>query len=238
MEAIMNPVETLKKAGIKQVILSGVIGAAIGMIISFLVICTLVEISLSYFEAVLFGFILVLLGGFILARTMCAPEQPEKLYRIILGSFAVLVILSGLFCFALQEDWHKKMTIHQKVPIYFLLGTTFSFSIIFGMGDIVNICGTRCVGEDEVPVFHTNAQIYLVVIAAVVMGAAEGLIFGLLDAEDDVYLHDQFEKTRHLCIPLGGITGCIVGVLNQMFRHVQGDDSYHKVNQDDGRNDL
>merc|ERR1712195_369677 len=220
MEAIMNPVETLKKAGIKQVILSGVIGAAIGMIISFLVICTLVEISLSYFEAVLFGFILVLLGGF------------------ILGSFAVLVILSGLFCFALQEDWHKKMTIHQKVPIYFLLGTTFSFSIIFGMGDIVNICGTRCVGEDEVPVFHTNAQIYLVVIAAVVMGAAEGLIFGLLDAEDDVYLHDQFEKTRHLCIPLGGITGCIVGVLNQMFRHVQGDDSYHKVNQDDGRNDL
>merc|ERR1719253_135790 len=234
MEALRDPIGALKGAGFKEIILSMIIGGVLGMIISFLVICTLVEISLSYFEAVLFGFILVLLGGFILARTLCAPEQPERLYRIILGSFAVLVIISGLFCFALQENWHTKMSVHEKVPIYFLLGTSFSFSIIFGMGDIVNICGTKCVGEDEVPVFHINAQIYLVVIAAVIMGAAEGLIFGLLDAEDDVYLHDQFEKTRHLCIPLGGITGCIVGILNQMFRHVQGDDSYHKVNQDDG----
>merc|ERR1712146_410600 len=220
-------------------LLSGLLGAVVGMVISFLVICTLVEISLSYFEAVLFGFILVLLGGFILARTMCGPEQPERLYRIILGGVSVLVIISGLCCFALQEDWHKNMSVHQKVPIYFLLGTTLSFSVIFGMGDIVNICGTRCVGEDEVPVFHTHAQIYLVVIAAVIMGAVEGLIFGLLDAEDDVYLHNQFEQTRHLCIPIGGVTGAIVGVLNQMFRHVNNDeDQYRPVRTDDGRSDL
>eukprot|EP00656_Telonema_subtile_P051713 TRINITY_DN7028_c0_g1_i2.p1 TRINITY_DN7028_c0_g1~~TRINITY_DN7028_c0_g1_i2.p1 ORF type:complete len:209 (-),score=35.99 TRINITY_DN7028_c0_g1_i2:149-775(-) len=208
------------------------------MIISFLVICTLVEISMSYFEAVLFGFILVLLGGFILVRTMCSPEQPEQLYRIILGGVSILVILSGLFCFALQDNWHKKMTVHQKVPVYFLLGTTLSFSIIFGMGDIVNICGTRCVGDDEVPVFHTHAQIYLVVVAAVMMGAVEGLIFGLLDAEDDKYLHNQFEETRHLCVPIGGVAGTIVGILNQMFRHVGHDDSYGPVSQDDGRSDL
>eukprot|EP00658_Telonema_sp_P-2_P037913 TRINITY_DN2724_c0_g1_i4.p2 TRINITY_DN2724_c0_g1~~TRINITY_DN2724_c0_g1_i4.p2 ORF type:complete len:170 (+),score=36.74 TRINITY_DN2724_c0_g1_i4:209-718(+) len=169
---------------------------------------------------------------------MCSPEQPERLYRIILGTTSVMVILSGLFCFALQEDWHKSMSVHQKVPIYFLLGTTLSFSIIFGMGDIVNICGTRCTGEDETPVFHTHAQIYLVVVAAVLMGAVEGLIFGLLDAEDDVYLHNQFERTRRLCIPIGGVTGAVVGVLNQMFRHVQTDDDYGPVSQDDGRSDL
>ena len=33
------------------------------------------------------------------------------------------------------------------------------------------------------PIFHSNAQIYLVVVAAVAMGAVEGLIFGMLDAE-------------------------------------------------------
>merc|ERR1711934_865340 len=230
--------ELCKRAGFKELIIAAFIGSLVGMLIAFLVICTLVEISLSYFEAVLFGCILVLLGGFILARTMCATDQPERLYRIILGGFAVLVVLSGLCCFALQEDWHKNMTVHQKIPIYFLLGTTLSFSIIFGMGDIVNICGTRCTGEDDVPIFHSNAQIYLVVIAAVVMGAAEGLIFGCLDAEDDMYLHDQFLKTRQTCVPLGGVTGAVVGILNQMFRHAGSNDTYHKVSQHDSANDL
>jgi len=238
MEALTDPVGTLKQAGCKEIFLSMIIGAILGMVIAFLVICTLVEISLSYFEAVLFGCILVLLGGFILVRTLCASDQPERFYRIILGGFAVLVVISGLCCFALQENWHKQLTPHQKIPIYFLLGTTLSFSIIFGMGDIVNICGTRCTGEDDMPIFHTNAQIYLVVIAAVIMGAVEGLIFGYLDAEDDLYLHDQFLKTRQTCVPLGGITGAVVGLLNQMFRHAPVTDTYQKVSQQDSANDL
>jgi len=239
MEALSDPIGALRTAGCKAVTLAAFIGSVLGMVIAFLVICTLVEISLSYFEAVLFGIILIMLGGFILARTLCSSEAlNERLYRIILGGFAVLVVISGLCCFALQENWHKSLSTHQKIPIYFLLGTTLSFSIIFGMGDIVNICGTRCTGEDDVPIFHTNAQIYLVVIAAVVMGAVEGLIFGCLDAEDDVYLHDQFQKTREACVPLGGVTGAIVGILNQMFRHGGTPDSYHKVSQHDASEHL
>lgn len=231
-QALQDPCGTLKAAGFKEVFLSMVVGAGLGMVIAFLVICTLVEISLSYFEAMLFGCILIMLGGFILARTVCAAEEaPERFYRIVLGSFAVLVILSGMCCFALQENWHKSLSVHEKVPIYFLLGTTLSFSIIFGMGDIVNICGTRCTGEEDMPIFHSNAQIYLVVLAAVGMGAAEGLVFGMLDAEDDVYLHDQFLRTRHYCVPLGGSIGALVGILNQMFRYAETPDSYHKVSQ-------
>merc|ERR1712139_463303 len=120
MEALRDPVDALKAAGCKEVVLSMLIGGVLGMIIAFLVICTLVEISLSYFEAVLFGFILVLLGGFILARTLCTTDQPERFYRIILGSFAVLVVISGLCCFALQENWHKQLSVKEKIPIYFL----------------------------------------------------------------------------------------------------------------------
>ena len=69
------------------------------------------------------------------------------------------------------------------------------------------------------------------VIAAVGMGAVEGLIFGMLDAEDDIYLQDQFLRTRRACVPLGGCTGALVGVLNQMFRYAETPDSYHKVSQ-------
>ena len=63
------------------------------------------------------------------------------------------------------------------------------------------------------------------------MGAVEGLIFGMLDAEDDIYLQDQFLRTRRACVPLGGCTGALVGVLNQMFRYAETPDSYHKVSQ-------
>ena len=52
MEAFSDPIGTLKLAGCKEILLSMIIGGVLGMIIAFLVICTLVEISLSYFEAV------------------------------------------------------------------------------------------------------------------------------------------------------------------------------------------
>ena len=72
----------------------------------------------------------------------------------------------------------------------------------------------------------------------------------MLDAEDDIYLHDQFlrpascsstptsctcdpiappVRTRQACVPLGGVTGALVGVLNQMFRYGETHESYHKV---------
>ena len=35
-----------------------------------------------------------------------------------------------------------------QVPIYFLLGTTLSFSVIFGFGEIVNMCVAYCISDE------------------------------------------------------------------------------------------
>ena len=80
------------------------------------------------------------------------------------------------------------LSLASQVPIYFLLGTTLSFSVIFGFGEIVNICAGSCM-QDEVilqpllhiadhllhvqsaPVLNSPKQILLLVVLASVMGA-------------------------------------------------------------------
>jgi len=71
----------------------------------------------------------------------------------------------------------------QKVPIYFLLGTTLSFAFIFGFGEIVNWVVQACTGEGAKPIFNSSKQIIMLVVIASTMGAIEGIVFGTLDAE-------------------------------------------------------
>merc|ERR1711934_276207 len=209
-----------KSAGPVATVISTVVGGLLGMLVSFMVICSLVEISLSFFEAVMFGCVLLFVGLFMIWRAMDSGDvQPPVFFRAIMGGFGGLVALSGGCCFMLQEGWHHGMSAHSKIPIYFMLGTTLSFSVIFGFGEIVNICVGSCMEEQASPVLNSPKQILLLVFLASVMGAVEGIIFGTLDAEDDIYLRGNFEKTIHYCMPLGGSVGLAMGILNESLRH-------------------
>jgi len=209
-----------KTAGPVAVGISTVIGALLGMLVSFMVICSLIEISLSFFEAVMFGIVLAFVGGFMIWRAAAmAEDQPRTVFRIMMGAFGVAVCIAGMFCFGLQEGWQKSMTPGEKVPIYFLLGTTLSFSVIFGFGEIVNMCVAHFASDEARPVFNSSKQILTLVILASIMGAIEGLVFGTLDAEDDTYLRDQFQETNQVCIPIGGVIGAILGLLNESMRY-------------------
>merc|ERR1712072_607784 len=126
-----------------------------------------------------------------------------------MGIFGVAVVVAGLCCFGLQEGWGTSMTPSAKVPIYFLLGTTLSFSVIFGFGEIVNMCVANFVSDETRPVFNSSKQIILLVVLASFMGAVEGLVFGSLDAEDDKQLNDQFQQTNNVCIPIGAVVGAL-----------------------------
>jgi len=99
------------------------------------------------------------------------------------------------------------------------LGTTLSFAFIFGFGEIVNWCVQSCSGEDGKLVFSSSKSVILLVITATLMGAFEGLVFGSLDAEDDVYLRSQFQETNSDCIPVGAALGALCGLINESIRH-------------------
>jgi len=204
------------------------------MIVAFMVICSLVEVSISFFEAVLFGFVLLFVGAFMIWRAVATGEaQPPVFFRIIMGGFGAIVGVSGLCCFMLQEGWRDGMSPHAKVPIYFLLGTTLSFSVIFGFGEIVNICAGSCMQDESAPVLNSPKQILLLVVLASVMGAVEGIIFGTLDAEDDVYLRDNFQKTNGDCIPIGASVGFFMGLINESLRHQPSSDGDPQKNRTD-----
>merc|ERR1711977_203492 len=168
----------------------------------------------------MFGIVLVFVGCFMVWRAVSMEEdQPQAVFRCIMGGFGIAVAISGLFCFGLQEGWGTSMSPGAKVPIYFLLGTTLSFSVIFGFGEIVNMAVAYCLQDESKPVFNSSRQIMLLVVMASVMGAIEGLVFGMLDAEDDTQLRGKFQETNRVCIPMGGVMGALLGLVNESLRH-------------------
>eukprot|EP00658_Telonema_sp_P-2_P052524 TRINITY_DN40756_c0_g1_i1.p2 TRINITY_DN40756_c0_g1~~TRINITY_DN40756_c0_g1_i1.p2 ORF type:complete len:141 (-),score=39.09 TRINITY_DN40756_c0_g1_i1:42-422(-) len=75
-----------KAAGLFQVGCSTVVGGLVGMTVAFVVICALVEISISSLEAGMFGAALLAMGAFMMWRSMASAEiQPPALYRAIVG---------------------------------------------------------------------------------------------------------------------------------------------------------
>merc|ERR1712196_26795 len=103
-----------KSAGPLGTLISGIVGGVCGIVVAFMVICSLVEISLSFFEAVMFGCVLIFVGAFMIWRSLDSGDvQPPVFFRAIMyitsfglcvdrhcrGGFGGLVALSGGCCF-------------------------------------------------------------------------------------------------------------------------------------------
>ncbi|CAE8627834.1 unnamed protein product [Polarella glacialis] len=110
--------------------ISGFVGVLLGIIISLIVNCTLVEISISSFFSLYFGFLFVVVGGIILWRIFSqdsADSKESQAKRRPLAAFALIIILSGLICFTLEQHWYRSRSPLMKVPLYTILGTAVAF---------------------------------------------------------------------------------------------------------------
>lgn len=193
-----------------------VVGAILGVIVSFTVNCTLVEISINAFFAVYFGILFILIASLILWRVWTG-DHPKP---CLLLSFASLVMLSGFLCFVLEKNWFISMSPHMKVPMYALLGVAVTFALLFSIIDLINYCCGQCQSEYSKPLVETEAQVYLVVVTAVSMGFVFGLVFGMLDVEDEALSHLRVALMREesICYPIGAVVGGIAAALNQYMR--------------------
>eukprot|EP00435_Cladocopium_sp_Y103_P007895 s5799_g2.t1 len=121
--------------------ISGFVGVLLGIIISLIVNCTLVEISISSFFSLYFGFLFIVVGGIIIWRIFSqdvAYNKESVGKRQMLVVFGLLIILSGLICFTLEQHWYKGMSPMMKVPVYTILGTSVAFALTFSVVDLVN----------------------------------------------------------------------------------------------------
>jgi hypothetical protein len=184
------------------------VSAAAGVLISFLVNATLAEISINPFFSIVrgkqyFGLLFTGVGCAILWKTKKQPEIEETRRQIMIG-FGSLVVLAGVLCLVLEKYWFTELSPAFKVPLYAVVGVAVCFALSVAFVDTVNLCaGLICTNADAV--VENHKQVYIVIATSVVMGLAFGLIFGLMDVEDeaDFRLKQALMEEESYCYSIG-----------------------------------
>lgn len=225
---------------------SACVGVGLGIIASLIVNCTLVEISMSSFFSFYFGLLFITVGSVILWRisvTAAAAAASPSLPGVVLDDsevlpqqqqlprrkqqlqfFACLIILSGILCFVLKKNWFVNLHAFFKVPLYAVLGISVAFALTFSLVDMVNyLLGFFFQNTVAKPLVESREQVTLVLTVALLMGGVFGLIFGLMDVEDEVQYHVRLALLREqrLCYPIGALLGGFAGTGNELLRHAE-----------------
>jgi hypothetical protein len=58
--------------------------------------------------------------------------------------FAILILVSGALCFVLQRHFVTALSAGAKVPLYTILGMSFTFVFLFVIVDLLNYCDCKC----------------------------------------------------------------------------------------------
>ncbi|KAF4674545.1 hypothetical protein FOL47_009071 [Perkinsus chesapeaki] len=221
---------------------AAVIGAVLGIIISLVVNCTLVEISMSAFFALYFGLLFISVGCVILwristqAQMVSTPEESARKKQLQL--FASLIVVSGFLCFILEKNWFVGMSPVLKIPLYSVLGVSVSFALTFSVVDMINyLLGFLQVVVAR-PLVESTSQVYLVLFIALIMGGTFGFIFGVMDVEDEVQYQVRLALLReeHYCYPIGALLGGIGGFGNEYLR--QQSDEYTALQNTEFDDDI
>jgi len=203
---------------IAKCLLSAFIAALFGVVVAEVVANSLVEISITPVFSVVFGAAFVLLGVSLVYRAFTSLNESSK--RGFMIFFALLVFASGLFSFLLQKEW-VHMESKPKSIMYAVVGLSLAFSLSFSFTEFINmgLCDKCCSTDFENnPIISTKSQIILIFVGTTLMGALHGLMFGLIDVENDDERHDKFTENLLWSLPLGATVGAVIGFLNQWIR--------------------
>jgi len=207
---------TGKRVG--KVILSAFLSGLFGVLIAEVVANSLVEISITPVFSIVFGSAFFILGAAIVYRVFSSLTENDK--RTIMIIFALLVFASSAFSFLLEKDW-VSLSPMAKVPMYAVVGLSLAFALTFSFTEFINmgLCDRCCKTDFENnPVIGSKKQIFLIFAGAIVMGGTLGVMFGVIDVENDDKFHEKFTKNLILSLPLGFVVGAIIGGINQIMR--------------------
>lgn len=198
---------------------SAAVGACIGAFISWIVNCTLVEISVNAFFSIYFGVLFVVVGVFMLWRIKSqdpADQEQKKLEH----AFSIIVIVAGLLCFLLKKNWCVGLTPIMKIPLYTILGTSISFALTFSLVDLANYAIGFFQQQNAKNLVESRQQIYVILCTTMLMGAVFGTIFGIMDVEDAsrYQLRLALLKEEKYCFPIGVVLGGLAGAGNEYLR--------------------
>jgi len=209
----------------------GFIGLLLGIVVSLVVNCTLVEISISAFFSLYFGLLFIAVGSIILWRVKVHSVADEK----ALNAFGMLIVFSGFLCFFLERHWYFNLNPILKIPLYTILGISVAFALTFSVVDLINYVLGFLQSDVAKPLVESPRQIHLVLLVALIMGALFGFIFGVMDIEDAVQYQIRLKllKQEHYCFPIGGVLGSLAGIGNEYLRELEASNPSYSTNFDD-----
>lgn len=135
----------------------------------------------------------------------------------LLLCFALTVLLSGVLCILLEQDWFLKGHPLYRVPLYSILGVAVTFSLCFTVVDLTNHAAAACcANRGGRPLVESELQVMLVIVSSMLMGVVFGFIFGYEDVEDAARRRDHlvFMRTESICYPIGAVIGAASAVAN------------------------
>jgi len=196
------------------------VGAFMGSANSIMVNCALIEISLSPFFALAFGFLFLVSGAAVGWQAIQEPDGGQ-VNRTLLFCFSILTTASGVVAFFLERDWSHGLSARGKVPLYGLLGVSLAFSINFSAFELVGKM-QQCVCEHSTPLVRTEWQVRLIAISSVVTGLFFGLTFGVMDLEDELvrshaHMRDALHRESRICYPVGAFSGTLSALVGQLL---------------------
>lgn len=236
-----------------NLVLSGVVGAVLGVFIAMCVNTALVEVSVSSSFAIYFGILFVFVGLVILWRTFTQSNIPglpddvaaARVPRRHLLHFACLNIATGIFCFMVERSSLLGYPAAVRFVIYGVLGMSSAFALTFGLVDLMNLVTGFIRPESARPLVESVLQIYLVIGSSLMLGAVFGCLFSVIDVgpssldgtllPQNVALRDapsvQLANLidERLCLPIGILWGSLAGLANEYVARVEA--SYNKLDQ-------
>jgi len=212
-------------------VVSLLVGAFIGVLEAETIAFSLLEISVTTVFSIVFGVGFIILG-FVLAWRIWATIE-GGLQKYLMWSLSGVVVLSGISCFVLNEVWITKFPWGGKVPLYAMLGLSFSFTITFCFSEclVLSFWQNCC---DCKTIFANPKQIFALFGVSLFMGTLFGLLFGLVHSQG----RDPQESLKYCSIysiSLGVGVGALFGVLNEYFRWrflESAEEQQHIINRD------
>eukprot|EP01111_Echinosteliopsis_oligospora_P000490 TRINITY_DN1053_c0_g1_i1.p1 TRINITY_DN1053_c0_g1~~TRINITY_DN1053_c0_g1_i1.p1 ORF type:complete len:248 (-),score=36.54 TRINITY_DN1053_c0_g1_i1:97-840(-) len=211
---------------IAKCFLSAAVASIFGVVVAEVVANCLVEISETPVFAIIFGVAFFALGAALLyriIRSSCDKDEEEitsPTKRFFMLAFTALVFATGAFSILLENNWVQINWV-AKIPMYATVGLVLAFALSFCFTEILTmgLCNKCCKTDfEEKPIIGSSKQLAMVFIATLVLGTIHGVLFGVIDVENDDAQHDKFFKNVIISLPIGAILGAIVGFWNQWIR--------------------
>eukprot|EP00755_Sulcionema_specki_P013555 Sspe_Gene.54267::Locus_29954_Transcript_2_2_Confidence_0.667_Length_934::g.54267::m.54267 len=186
------------------------IGCLVAVILAWLVGSAIEEITFATWINIPFGIVLMFLSGVLFHRIVTTDVSLKTKVVVMIGN--ALIFASGIMTLCLKEGWLPGLTPGAKTPMYMILAMSLSFSICYVLIDLALMGAFHvCLASNPADSISSITQVYATVGACIGLGAYIGLLYGLLDVEDEK--HSFGSQLLWSCL-FAAVLGALMGKMH------------------------